>query len=121
MTDCKFPIDIDATVDSKGNTIPSCRSFLSLLRIQTFSKDFLAWDFKHRFSRDVISKVTEKLCSAAPVKYSDILELDRRIREFEDAPIAVFDDSRCMGQQDLLRHVAMSLYKHIGERRSACT
>lgn len=47
---------------------------------------FVVWQWKRRWGRDVLSRVTKVLCSAHPLKYSDILDLDKRIREFEILP-----------------------------------
>jgi len=46
------------------------------------SRVFLAvWRWKHTFTRDVFSQVTELTLSAELPSYDTILELDRRVRE----------------------------------------
>ena len=47
---------------------------------------FAARNWQYRFARDVLPKLTDKICSARPIKYSEILELDRLIRDFELHP-----------------------------------
>lgn len=42
---------------------------------------YLVWSWKFRFAKEVLSHITLKLSSATYPKYSDILELDRIIRE----------------------------------------
>ncbi|KAH8113174.1 hypothetical protein DFH11DRAFT_1511062 [Phellopilus nigrolimitatus] len=69
--DCELPIDSDATLDEEGKEVPSF------------------WRWKHLFLRDVLSKIAQKLCSAKPLKYSEILELDQSLREF--GPIHLCD------------------------------
>ena len=46
----------------------------------------IVWQWRYRFSRDVLPHVLEKLCSAHSIKYSEILELDRRVRDFPTHP-----------------------------------
>ena len=46
----------------------------------------IVWQWRYRFSRDVLPHVLKKLCSAHPIKYSEILELDRRARDFPTHP-----------------------------------
>ena len=44
------------------------------------------------FARDILGHVVARLCSAKPLKYSEVLELDKRIRAFdykEFAPVHV--------------------------------
>ena len=44
------------------------------------------WQF--RFLRDIAVAVHEKTCSARPLKYRAVLELDRKIRDFSVHPFA---------------------------------
>ncbi|OCB89593.1 hypothetical protein A7U60_g3191 [Sanghuangporus baumii] len=68
-TDCEFPEDQDAFVDHHGNE----------------QEGLTRW--RHRFVRDVVGPISEHLCLTRPIKYSEILDFDRRIREFGDPPI----------------------------------
>lgn len=49
----------------------------------------LVQEWRYRFARDILSHVAEKMTSVHPVKYSEILELDRKIRAFGPHPFAV--------------------------------
>ena len=42
------------------------------------------WRF--RFARDILPLVSKAFCSVHPIRYKDILELDRKIRDFDDYP-----------------------------------
>lgn len=44
-------------------------------------------EWRFRFARDVLHHVSEKLCSAHPINYTDILALDHKLREFETYPL----------------------------------
>ncbi|RXW14395.1 hypothetical protein EST38_g11457 [Candolleomyces aberdarensis] len=61
--DCEFPIDDEASMDDKGNTLTG----------------YYRW--KYEFSRDLFSCVIEQTLAAEPPKYETILELDRKVRE----------------------------------------
>ena len=44
--------------------------------------------WRARFIKDVLSHITDRVCgNVAPLKYSEIMQLDRRIREFDDQGI----------------------------------
>lgn len=43
-------------------------------------------NWSYRFARDILAPISRTLCSVHPVKYKDILELDRKIRDFETHP-----------------------------------
>ena len=42
----------------------------------------LVWSWRYRFARDVMYKVAEQMCSIHPLKYRDVLLLDKKIRGF---------------------------------------
>ncbi|KAI5123022.1 hypothetical protein M0805_007643 [Coniferiporia weirii] len=44
------------------------------------------YSWKYRFTKEITGPVSEHLCLARPTKYSEILEFDRKIRDFEDHP-----------------------------------
>ena len=46
----------------------------------------LLW--RYRFCRDVLSPLTVKLSSARPIKYSEIMDLDRSLQDFKVHPYA---------------------------------
>ncbi|KAH8110513.1 hypothetical protein DFH11DRAFT_1547404 [Phellopilus nigrolimitatus] len=64
VIDCEVPIDSDATLDEDGTETPSF------------------WHLRQRFSREVVTEAVQKLGSARALKYSEILVLDRKVREF---------------------------------------
>lgn len=41
------------------------------------------WAWKHDFGRNIIAAVADRMCTVRPTKYSEILELDRKVREFK--------------------------------------
>ena len=36
----------------------------------------------YKFVKEIVAPIADKLCSTKPLKYSEIIEWDRRIREF---------------------------------------
>ncbi|THH08783.1 hypothetical protein EW145_g2474 [Phellinidium pouzarii] len=64
IVDCEFPQDQDATIDEDGIEIPS------------------VWRWRHRFVKEVVSDVVQKLNSVQALKYSEMLALDQKIRDF---------------------------------------
>ncbi|EJD00583.1 uncharacterized protein FOMMEDRAFT_91493 [Fomitiporia mediterranea MF3/22] len=63
--DVEFPQDKYATIDEDGNIVPSY------------------WHWKFRFMKEVMAPIAELLCLARPIKYAEVIELDRRCREFQ--------------------------------------
>ncbi|KLO09517.1 hypothetical protein SCHPADRAFT_907684 [Schizopora paradoxa] len=63
--DCRLPKDTENAVDCNG------RSTMS------------AWSFRQHFVKDVISVLSLKLSSTKSMKYSEVLELDKKIRDFD--------------------------------------
>ncbi|KAH8110132.1 fungal-specific transcription factor domain-containing protein [Phellopilus nigrolimitatus] len=68
VVDCEFPTDDRATIGEDGTVILSVR------------------EWAYRFGRDVLPHLTEKLCAARPLRYSEIIELDRRVSDFDVHP-----------------------------------
>ncbi|KAL5513473.1 hypothetical protein ACEPAH_3872 [Sanghuangporus vaninii] len=66
--DCEFPFDRGATVEEDGVVVES------------------VWQWRYRFTTDVVAFLVEKICAARPPKYSDIMEMDKRVRDFELHP-----------------------------------
>ncbi|KAH8111232.1 hypothetical protein DFH11DRAFT_1616261 [Phellopilus nigrolimitatus] len=69
VVDCEFPIDDRAIIDEDRTIIQSVRYW------------------RYRFGRDVLPRLTEKLCTARPLRYTEILELDRHVRDFDTVPL----------------------------------
>ena len=42
--------------------------------------------WKNRFTKEVIGPIAQQMCLARVIKYSEILEFDRKLREFETHP-----------------------------------
>ncbi|TDL26879.1 hypothetical protein BD410DRAFT_835987 [Rickenella mellea] len=61
--DCEFPVDDEETIDENGTVQMGCRRWM------------------YRFARDILYDVNKLSCSVGPIKYSEILELDRKVRE----------------------------------------
>ncbi|KAH8113139.1 hypothetical protein DFH11DRAFT_1878702 [Phellopilus nigrolimitatus] len=69
--DYEFPEDNDATVGDDGTKIPG----------------FYRW--KYSFAKEIIAPISEQLCLVRPVKYSEIMELDRKLRDFKNHPLVM--------------------------------
>ncbi len=71
---------------------------------------------KNRFAKQVLSGVAVRLCAAHPPKYSEILEMDRVVREFDMKPI---DHSPGSSQAVddhavFVRHSALVMFRDLG-------
>ncbi|KAI5115972.1 hypothetical protein M0805_001503 [Coniferiporia weirii] len=62
--DCEMPQDTDIIIDETGLEIPSI------------------WCWRHRFVKEVVTEVIQKLDSVRGLKYSEMLALDQKIRNF---------------------------------------
>ncbi|KAL5480214.1 hypothetical protein ACEPAI_1484 [Sanghuangporus weigelae] len=62
--DCELPFDKEASLDEHGKEVPSF------------------WHVKYQYLRDVFLEVVRKLNFSKPLRYSEILELDGKVREF---------------------------------------
>ncbi|KAL5485158.1 hypothetical protein ACEPAI_7800 [Sanghuangporus weigelae] len=71
VVDCEFPSDTLARIGEDGEVIESVSQW------------------RYRFLRDITADICEKLSSARPLRYRDVLELDRKIREFALHPFAI--------------------------------
>lgn len=47
----------------------------------------LVAETKYRFAKEVLAGIAVRLCAARPPKYTEILEMDRHVREFGMRPI----------------------------------
>ena len=73
-----------------------------------------AW--KHRYTKEILAPTAEYMGKVRPVKYSDILEYDRKIREFPEYPEMKFDDNVPMSYNP--RKLMWRRYKEI--RKYSC-
>ncbi|KLO09678.1 hypothetical protein SCHPADRAFT_833710 [Schizopora paradoxa] len=73
--DCEFPEDTEAITTADGTLVPSGKFNI-----------FQIWRWKHRYAKEILTVVTARLCAAQPLKYSEILDLDRKVREFDFHP-----------------------------------
>ncbi|KAL5507868.1 hypothetical protein ACEPAH_5486 [Sanghuangporus vaninii] len=62
--DCELPEDTDATVLEDGTKISS------------------VWDLRHRFTKEIVSGLVDRLSSARALRYSEILLFDQTVRDF---------------------------------------
>ncbi|KZV65070.1 hypothetical protein PENSPDRAFT_745213 [Peniophora sp. CONT] len=69
--DCQYPEDKEMKLDAHGNPIPG----------------FGSWGF--RFAFECVAEIAAKTLAANPPRYSEILELDRKVRDFAIPPDAM--------------------------------
>ncbi|TFY79682.1 hypothetical protein EWM64_g4331 [Hericium alpestre] len=62
--DCQYPQDDEMTMNTEGETEPG----------------FGSWGF--RFAFECVAEIATRTLTATPPRYSDIIELDRKVREF---------------------------------------
>ena len=77
---CQFPEDEEEQTNEDGTKVHGCMSitiYYFYLNDLQFIKD---WRWKYESVTQISNEVTRKLCSARPMKYKDILELDRKVR-----------------------------------------
>lgn len=83
MIDCEFPLDRGATVEEDGTVVESGTSQKPLvLHMVVMTPAILVWQWRYRFARDVLPELVDKLCAAKPPKYSEIMDMDRKVRDF---------------------------------------
>ncbi|KAL5523829.1 hypothetical protein ACEPAG_8002 [Sanghuangporus baumii] len=71
VIDCEFPSDSFATIGEDGEVIES------------------VGNWRYRFLRDIAADICEKVTSTRSLRYRDVLELDRKIRDFPLHPFAI--------------------------------
>lgn len=54
----------------------------------------LAYFWRLRFCKEVVGPIAETLSEMRPIKYSEILEFDRKIREFDSPPFDFSQDDK---------------------------
>lgn len=82
-TDCEFPIDTEATSELDGSRIESgmCHPH-PLPYIHRTKQLHPVRRWRNRFIKEIATPIAELVCSAQPVKYSTVMELDQRIRSY---------------------------------------
>lgn len=66
------------------------------------------------FAKEVMGPVAEFMALAKPVRYSEILELDRKVREFNARPIPTELMSNSPDIGLIIRRSTLGLYREIG-------
>ncbi|KAL5496085.1 hypothetical protein ACEPAH_3178 [Sanghuangporus vaninii] len=91
--DCEFPRDPGITLEN-GSKAESVRQW------------------KYRFSRDVLTHVADHFCSAKSQKYSDIMRLDKLVRDFPVHPFVthMIDSSQPLNVHQLSFHPLFSIW-----------
>ncbi|KLO09671.1 hypothetical protein SCHPADRAFT_907557 [Schizopora paradoxa] len=94
--DCELPEDRDAIVLANGTVVPSF------------------WAMKNLFTKEVLSKVAIRLSAARPPKYSEILEMDRLVRDFDLPSIEQSPElSKSMDERALFsRRFVLTYFRH---------
>ena len=86
--DCEFPEDEESYIDKDGKHWEG-RTYLILdLLLASSDEEGTGNRWRHRFVKEIAGPISEHLCLTRPIKYSEILDFDRRIREFDDPPLA---------------------------------
>ncbi|KAL5487656.1 hypothetical protein ACEPAI_5764 [Sanghuangporus weigelae] len=95
--DCELPEDTEATVLDDGTKIPS------------------VWGLRHRFTKEIVSDLVDRLTSARALRYSEILLLDQKVRDFRsDEIVKVETKSRVRtdpSTRELLERLMLILLK----------
>ncbi|KAL5528380.1 hypothetical protein ACEPAF_7516 [Sanghuangporus sanghuang] len=87
VVDCELPSDTFATIGEDGEVIESVGYW------------------RYRFLRDIAADICEKVTSARPLRYRDVLELDRKIRDFPLHPFAVSHRPQDLGVDEEFRKI----------------
>ena len=74
------------------------------------------WAIKNQFAKKVLSNIAVRLCAARPPKYSEILEMDQQVREFDMQPI---NNSKELSHKIdehaiFVRHSALGMFRDLG-------
>ncbi|KAL5507234.1 hypothetical protein ACEPAH_6690 [Sanghuangporus vaninii] len=87
VVDCELPSDTFATIGEDGEIIESVGYW------------------RYRFLRDIAADICEKVTSARPLRYRDVLELDRKIRDFPLHPFAINHRPQDLGIDEEFRKI----------------
>ena len=86
VVDTKFPDDTPRQdLEDDGSAVHSSMRHVHPLMLTAANKPSV-WDWRYHFAKEILLGISKALCSARPKEYSEILELDRRIRDFEVHP-----------------------------------
>lgn len=73
----------------------------------------LVYHWKHDFAKQVTSSVASKLCTVSPMKYSEIMELDRKVREHPGFSSEYLNNLDAGGSPEIFQVLAVTLYREI--------
>lgn len=77
------------------------------------------WQIRYRFGKEMLFEVAEKVCNARALKYSEILSLDQRIRDFGPYHFDTMVGINVSHSEDatvrLLKDILMVLLKDAGK------
>ena len=79
--DCRLPVDTAAIIADDGHMIESGQYLCLILSRTLMHVTVRHW--RYRFIRDVVSRNVKSLSRVEPIKYRDILELDKLVQGFE--------------------------------------
>ena len=77
------------------------------------------WRRKYMFSKEVLGPISEQMCVASPMKYSTILDMDRRIRDFctrYPRPVRVSQSTGGRDISGMMQAMMISAFAEIGAR-----
>ncbi len=82
--DCELPEDTDKRINEDGTIESGCKHLTEeLVAFLCRFCDCLVWHTLYVFLKEVIQPMNDLNCSVEPIQYSKILELDRKIRDFQ--------------------------------------
>lgn len=81
--DCEFPDDIEAIKVPDGSTLPSSETLVTIVLFPISYVCQTDWRLFHVFTKDILVTLTDRVCAAKPPKYTEILEMDRKLTEHE--------------------------------------
>ncbi|OCB89544.1 hypothetical protein A7U60_g3236 [Sanghuangporus baumii] len=87
VVDCELPEDTEATITKDGAKLPSF------------------WRIRYTYSKEIMAGIVDKFTSVRPLKYSEVLKVDQKIRGFD---LNMFLPANGPGH---LRHLLMVLIK----------
>lgn len=113
--DCRFPDDDEAIINEDGTKTNSCKQFNSR-RAQSSYPDihFEVWRWRHEYTTTISCIISDKLCSIRPMKYSEVLELDRKVRSMLPKTDCTSPDDTTYSM-DALQRLIRILHTEVGE------
>lgn len=73
------------------------------------------WRWKDTFVKEVTGPVAEFMALTKPVKYSEVIELDRKIREYNMKPVPAELLATDADMVAILRRSTLGVYREIGK------